>query len=273
MHANLQPTPYRTLPRALYRATIPALFLAPLAAVAQDEAPVWDEGFTLVPYGWLAGMSGEIGTASADVDPGGDLDLPERIDTEVDDELEQIGLMFYGEWRGERWYAFFDSVWANVSQDGELSLSDLLPETQANAGIDGNIYELAAGYRVKEWTSSSLAIYGGARYYDLDAEAHFEGGLLPQGVTVSTAASWTDAVIGARWGYEINEQWQGLVTADAGFGESDLTWQVFATIAWRFSDWGSVVGGYRYLSLDYETAEYKADLALDGPAIGLAIRF
>ena len=58
-----------------------------------------------------------------------------------------------------------------------------------------------------------------------------------------------------------------------GFGESDLTWQVFATIGWRFSDWGSVVGGYRYLSLEYETAEYKADLALYGPAIGLAIRF
>jgi hypothetical protein len=48
---------------------------------------------------------------------------------------------------------------------------------------------------------------------------------------------------------------------------------VFATIAWRFSDWGSVVGGYRYLSLDYETEHYKADLALDGPAIGVAFTF
>jgi hypothetical protein len=254
------------------RILLAAPLLAPGAALAQ-AAPGWEPGLTLVPYGWLAGMSGEIGTDSADVDPGGGLDLPERVDVTVDGELEQIGFMFYGEWRGERWYAFFDSVWANVSQDGEISLTDLLPATDANAGVDGNVYELAAGYRVRDWTSSSLAIFGGARYYDIDAEAHFEGGLIPDGVTVSTADSWTDAVIGARWAYEINPEWHGLVIADAGFGESDFSWQVFATIAWRFSDWGSVVGGYRYLSLDYETEHYKADLALDGPAIGLAVRF
>ena len=65
----------------------------------------------------------------------------------------------------------------------------------------------------------------------------------------------------------------GVVLTDIGVGESDLSWQVFATIAWRFNDWGAVVGGYRYLSLDYETADYKADLSLQGPAIGLSIRF
>jgi len=207
------------------------------------------------------------------VDPGGGLDLPERVDVSVDDELEEIGFMFFGEWRGERWHAFFDSVWANVSQDGEIRLGNILPASDARAGVDGNVYQLALGYRLFEGTATSMSLYGGARYYDVDAEAHFEGGLLPDGVTVSSAQSWTDGVIGTRWGYRINDTWHGLVLADVGFGVSEFSWKLFATVAWRFNDWGSVVGGYRYMSLDYETPEYKVDLALHGPAIGLAIRF
>lgn len=244
-----------------------------LPAAAGETAPGWEPGFTFVPYGWLAGMQGEIGSKSADIDPGGDLDLPERVDVRVDDQLQEIGFMFFGEWRGERWHVFFDSVWANVSQDGEISLGNLLPSTDAHAGVDGNVYELAVGYRLFEWSASSMSLYGGARYYDLLVEGHFEGGLLPDGVTVSAAEDWTDAVAGIRWGYRINETWQGLVLADVGAGESDLSWQVFATIAWRFNEWGSVVGGYRYLSLDYETSDYRADISLQGPAIGLSIRF
>jgi hypothetical protein len=250
-----------------------ATVLVSSAASAAEPAPGWEPGFTFVPYGWLAGFKGEIGTSGGDIDPGGGFELPERVDVSVDDELTEIGFMFYGEWRGERWFAFFDSVWANVSQDGVLSLPNLLPSTEAYAGIDGNIYELALGYRLFTLQSSTLSLYGGARYYDIDAEARFEGGLLPQGVTVSSQESWTDGVIGARWGIRFNDKWHGLVLADLGFGESDTSWQLFATVAYRFNDWGSAVVGYRYLSLDYETPDYRADLDLYGPAVGLAIRF
>lgn len=259
---------------SLYRNLLALIALAMTALpAAAEDVPGWEPGFTIVPYGWLAGMKGEIGTNSADVDPGGDLGLPERVDVSVDDELEEIGFMFFGEWRGERWHAFFDSVWANVAQDGDISFGNILPGTAVRAGIDGNVYQLAAGYRLFEGSASSMSLYGGARYYDLQAEVEFQGGLLPDGATASASQSWTDGVIGARWGYRINDTWQGLVLTDIGVGESDLSWQVFATIAWRFNDWGAVVGGYRYLSLDYETADYKADLSLQGPAIGLSIRF
>ena len=242
-------------------------------AVAAESGPGWEPGYTIVPYGWLAGINGEIGTSSADVDPGDGLTLPDRVDISVDGRLEKIGFMFFGEWRGERWHAFFDSVWANVAQNGRIGLGNILPESSVRAGIDGNIYELAVGYRLFGGARMTGSLYGGARYYDLDAQASFEGGLLPQKVIVSEAGTWTDAVVGTRLGYQLNDSWQGLILADLGFGESDRSWQMFATIGYRFNEWGTIVGGYRYMSLDYDTADYKVDLALHGPAIGVAFGF
>lgn len=243
-----------------------ALGAASLAApcAAAPGAPAWEPGFTFVPYGWLAGLDGKIGTGSDE--------LPERIDVAVDEELEEIGFMFFGEWRGERWFAFFDSVWANVSQDGEIQ-AGMLPASDAHAGIDGNVYQLAAGYRLDEAGSSTFSLYVGGRYYDLTAEASFEGGLLPGRVTASSNASWTEGLVGLRWGYRLADDWRGTVLSDFGFGESDFTWQVFASVAWQFNEWGSLAGGYRYMVLDYESPEFRADLALTGPAIGVGFRF
>lgn len=245
----------------------------PGSSLADDSIAGWDRGFTLAPYGWLAGVDGAIGTASADLDPGGDIGFPARVDISVDGELEQIGFMFYGDWRGERWTVFFDSVWVNVAQNGKLGLSELLPASNARAGIDGNIYQLAGGYRLFSNDLGSIAVYGGARYYDIEAEASVNGGLLPQGLSATATQDWTDLVAGVRWNYEFAERWGGFILADIGVGDSDTSWQVFATLGYRLSDWGSVVAGYRYLSLDYDTSTYLVDLAMSGPAVGFAFHF
>ncbi len=60
--------------------------------------------------------------------------------------------------------------------------------------------------------------------------------------------------------------------ADYGFGDSESVWQVFATLGYEFS-WGSIMGGYRYMNLDYETDTYKLNLALSGPVLGAAFSF
>ena len=99
-------------------ATAVILFVvAGLVRPALADTPGAVPGFTLAPYGWLAGLDGTIGVPGDDFAPGPNpLD---RVDFSVSDELETVGFMFYGEWRGERWMAFFDSVWANVSQDAD----------------------------------------------------------------------------------------------------------------------------------------------------------
>jgi hypothetical protein len=242
------------------------LMSAPSYAGEGESAPRNDTRFTVAPYGWLAGIDGTLGTGSGDEDG-----FPPRIDVVVDDELDELGFMFYAEWRGERWLAYFDSVWANVSQDGTLKFG-ILPDSSVEAVIDGNIYQLSVGYQVLDRESSTLTLLGGARYYDIDGEITTQGGILPEPLTFSSGKEWADAVVGQRGAQEFGNPWHGNPMADFGWGESDQTWQWSLTVGYRYG-WGSVVAGYRQLHLDYESGEFKADLTLGGPLIGAAFRF
>jgi hypothetical protein len=55
-------------------------------------------------------------------------------------------------------------------------------------------------------------------------------------------------------------------------GGSDLSYQVYGTVAYRIG-WASIAAGYRYMSLDYSTENYKLDMSLKGPMIGLTVHF
>lgn len=247
-----------------------AITAASWTSAASAYTPGSKEGFTIAPYGWLAGLDGTIGVPGGDIDTGPD--LVDRIDFSVSDEMEAVGFMFYGEWRGERWMAFFDSVWANVSQDADAKLGSFFPSSETSAEIDGNIYQLAIGYRLVDWEQSSLTLYGGARHYDLEVQADAKGGVLPEKIESSTTRKWNDAVFGGLYRIRLTENWHGSVKADYGFGESNSSWQIFGTLGYSFS-WGSIETGWRHLELDYDSNVYKINLSLRGPFIGAAFYF
>jgi hypothetical protein len=262
--------------RELTRAAVrhwPLVALAIFAANAASAAtPGSEPGFSIAPYAWLAGIDGTLGVPAAGLEPDGGNGLVDRIDFSVSDELNTVGFMFYGEWRGDRWMAFFDSVWVNVSQDADVKLGRLLPASDATAEIDGNVYQLALGYRLLDMEWSSLTLYGGARYYDIEAKASARGGILPSKVTSAATRHWTDAVVGARWRYRFGERWHGWLQADYGAGDSDSSWQGFAALGYTLG-WGSLETGWRYLKLDYNTDAYRVDLALSGPYLGFSVNF
>ena len=110
------------------------------------------------------------------------------------------------------------------------------------------------------------------RYYDVEAELEVQGRLLPNKIEASSSRNWTDAVFGARWSHDFGQRWNASLLADYGFGDSESVWQIFGTVGYEFS-WGSIVGGYRYMTLDYETSEYKTDLSLSGPVLGASFSF
>lgn len=250
---------------------LPALLL-PALAIAEEPSPVWHEGFTITPYGWIAGIKGTAGTVSDDLDPGGGPMLPPIVDVSLEGDLEVLGFMFNAKWQGERWTAMFDSVWASVSQDASVGILPILPNSDIRANIDANVYLLTAGYRVDNWNRSSLQVFAGLRHYDLEITIDAQNGLLPQPISTSVSGRWQDGVIGAQWSRAINENWSLSLTADVGWSESNTSSEWVASAAYTFSTW-SVVGGIRFLSLDYEDAGYRADLELYGPMIGVAFRF
>ncbi len=106
----------------------------------------------------------------------------------------------------------------------------------------------------------------------MEAEIEASGGILPRKIEASDNLSWSDAVLGARWSHDFARRWNVSVLADYGFGESEAAWQVFGTLSYGFA-WGSILGGYRYMDLDYDTSSASIGLSLSGPLVGVSFSF
>jgi hypothetical protein len=251
-------------------AVVPLLFLASSAA-AHAAPPGTEPGFTLALYGWLAGIDGTVGAPGADLDDGSG-SAPTRVDVSLDPDYELKGFMFYGEWRGERWMAFVDSVWANIKQGATIRLAGIGQGIDTDAEVDGNVVTAAVGYRVHESENSALVVYGGARYYDLEVKLNADAALLPVSAKSKSDDSWVDGIVGAKWNYRIGDRWQSTVEGNYGFGESDSSWQIVATLGYDFS-WGRLLGGWRHLDIDHSTKTYRLDASMTGPLIGAVFAF
>jgi len=233
-----------------------------VVAPAAQAAPEWN----VTPYLWAAGFDGTVGTA------GGNAGIGDRVSLEFnkfEDNLKLGGFMLNGSWRDGRWTAYGDWTYAKVESDSSTRVPNLYGSV--NGQIKGNIIQGNVGYDFGAGGPSHLDLYGGIRYYDLDIRIGLTGGALP-GTDLSGDAKWTDGVVGVKWSTQFAENWTGLVQADVGAGGSNLSWQAIGAVGYRFN-WGSIVGGWRYLKVDYDDGPYVLDAALTGPFIGASFRF
>ena len=137
--------------------------------------------------------------------------------------------------------------------------------------VNGNIVQAFGGYELLGARDSHLDVFGGIRYYNLEVGLGLREGALP-GVLLTEDADWADGVVGVRWDARFGGNWDAFASADVGFGGSDSSWQVFCGLGYRFS-WGSIVGGWRYLHIDYEKSGFRLDAALTGPFLGASFQF
>ena len=236
-----------------------ACFGVSLVAPAAAQSGEWH----IAPYAWLAGFDGSVGIQGA---PGtaGRVD----VDTSFGD-IKQAGAMVNLGWRAGRVSAFGDWTYANVKTDAPT------PFTTLYAGVDvkvrGNIVEANAGYDLLATPGTSLDVYGGVRYYDLNIDLGLREGTLP-GAVFGRSSSWADGVVGVRWQTRFTDRWEAYATADIGAGGSDLAWQLVGAVGYRFS-WGTAFAGWRHLHVKYEKDSFELDGALTGPLIGASFRF
>lgn len=240
-----------------------ALAVAALAAApAAHAAPEW----SVTPYLWIAGFDGTIGTT------GGDSGLGDRVTVDfgsLSDNLSMGGFMLNLNWRDGRWSAFGDWTYAKVESDAPTQVPNLY--SRVDGEIKGNIVQGFVGYDLANQRDMHLDVFAGARFYDLDVKLGLSGAALADR-TLQGDAQWVDGVVGARWSTRFAQSWEAYVQGDVGAGGSDLSWQAIGALGYKFS-WGSVIGGWRYLHVDYEDGPYRLDAALTGPFIGATFRF
>ena len=227
------------------------LVLAPLATVCVAQPSEW----RITPYLWIPGVDGTLGTFGTGSGLAGRVD----VDTSgLSDSLRLGGAMVHATWRSGRWSAFGDWTYANVKADTAT------PFTTLYSGVDvkvkGNIVEAYGGYELLGARDSHLDVFGGIRYYDLELGLGLREAALP-GVLLTSDSNWVDGVVGVRWDTRFAGNWEAFASADVGGGGSDVSWQLFGGVGYQFG-WGSVVGGWRHLHVDYEKSGFKLDAAI-----------
>lgn len=243
-------------------------------ASAQETDDSWQ--FELTIYGWYAGIDGNL---KYPVPPGAGGD----ITVDASDILDNLEMVFMGGIQAQknRWSIVADAVYMDIGSDANRTLiAGPAPGIPVNAsvGLDISSWVLSGGvgYDVLRTDRGVLAVIGGVRYIgvDVDVQMGLDGPLpFPRPQTErSQTIDNLDGIVGAKGYITLNENWYLPYYADIGTGDSDLTWQMFAGVGYRFG-WGNVRLGYRYLKYEFDDNNLLEDLELSGPLLGVGFRF
>ena len=262
------------------------IFTAPAQAQSVASADQWK--FSITPYLWLPNVNG---TLKYSIPPGAG-GSPE-VEAGPNDYLQNLQsvIMLSGEARRDRWSVFTDVIYLaftdeessvrSVNFGGDLVSSSLNLATSSS--LRGTAWTLGAGYAVQAGHAVMLDVFGGLRYFSLQASTSWQlegvingpgpGQTFPRTGGISAGADLWDGIIGVRGRVPLGiSDWSIPYYLDIGAGSSQLTWQGMIGIAYTFK-WGDVTLAYRNLYYDQKDDKLVQDLRFDGPALGATFRF
>lgn len=245
--------------------------LTAIAATARAEAQQTSTSpdgwqFSLTPYLWLAGQSGNVRIGQ--VIPGRNVDAHiSNIWRDLD-----FGMMATFEARKDRWAIIVDGFYVNVSTTSDPILGGRLGT--ARLQLDNGIVQAAGAYRILPSDKAPVDLIAGLRYTNLNAKLSFSPSpVLPAGDQRSTNVDWVDALVGVRAFYRFTDKWSVMSYADVGTGGAKYSWQLIASVSWDVSRTIGMTAGYRILAQDYNTSSFYYNIRTAGPYAGVHIMF
>lgn len=234
-----------------------ALGVSAMAQTEQAAQPIPVENtqpgkwnFAVSLYGLAAGQSGDVVVKG----------VPANLDLDFDqiwENLDSCGMgtvrIGYG-----RWALVTDIIYLGLEASGD----------KVDAEFDQWLVTPALAFQASE----QVELFAGVMYNNLSAE--ISG---PFGRRTSGTQEWWDPFVGADVNLPLTEKFSLHARGDVGgFGVgSDLTWQAFPYLDWRFAQWGSLQAGYRWLYADYEDSGegFAYDVTTQGPQFGITGHF
>ena len=237
-------------------------------AAAQSSRDDWQYSATI--YLWGAGIQGETTAGS-------------KVDVSFSDLISNLNMAFMGafEARKAQWSLLADVIYLNVGADGDGEVpvpiapnSNIRIKVDADVKTKGWVLNLLGGYNLWQAEKGSLDVIAGARYLDLrlDFGLGLSGPVYSRSRDISVSGSVWDAVIGARGHFDLNPRWYVPYYLDIGTGQSDLTWQASAGLAYRFN-WGDVSLVYRHTEWDFDSSSRLDNINFSGPLLAAKFRF
>ena len=230
--------------------------IAPVEPVVPDVVVSDSWKYTASLNLFMAGIGGE----TAD---GGDIDISF---SDILDNLDMTVMGTFGAQKG-KWGLLADVIYLNISEDVNVPINLDPPVSITNVEMKSWIVTPMVTYRVMEEEQLTLDLAAGARYLYIKIPLEFNNV-----VTDSPSGDVWDAIVGVRGQYKIDEKWYMPFHFDVGAGDTDMTWQAFAGVGYKYESF-DLIAGYRYLEWDFDDGdrggEVLNDLTVDGPIIGL----
>ena len=236
--------------------------IAPVEPVVEspvvEEMNSWKNEVSI--YGWLPSISATTPLPSS----------PNEI--EASDILEKLKMVFMGGYTGrnDTWSVFADVIYFEMGDSKTLNLPDIQGDVHVGLDMKALLIHGGAGYNLVDTGDGLLVLIVGVRYLDLGVDFRYDGVLIER--TAEPSKDFTDFFIGVRGHKDINENWYIPYEADIGAGDTDLSWQLFAGVGYRY-DWGDIKLGYRHLQFDMDDDAIMKDLTISGALLGVSIKF
>jgi hypothetical protein len=245
----------------MHRKTITALAVLIAGPVAAQDSGWTFQGSL---YAWVPSLSATIGTSFGDLE----------TESSGSGALSALDMAFMGtlEARKGKWSFIGDLLYVDLSSDSEAPFglrfegSTLETKTTAFSGY--------AIYRTYESERATVDAGAGFRAFDLGVDLGLLSADGRPDYDASESETWAVPIVAVRLILPFDESWFATAFVDGGMSSSDTsTWQVFASVGYRFNERWSTQVGWRYMDVQKDIGGLDTSLGLSGPLIGVSARF
>jgi hypothetical protein len=227
---------------------------APVAQTSPD--PGWQ--FSVAPYFFLASLDGTVGVVRQRAE----------VNARFRDLFRHLDFAAMGQFEAHKgnWSILADAMYMSLSGE-RVTPSPLFGDIEVE--VKETIIEPAVAYRVFKGEGSSIDLIGGVRFWHVKPHLTFQPRILPL-VDVEESRNWGDPIVGARGSASISPRVFLLGRFDVGgFGaQSDFTGQAFGGAGFQVKPRIALIGGYRYLRVDYVNEGFTFRTSMSGIMLG-----
>ncbi len=243
------------------------IWTAPPVLAEETSPNSWT--FSANIYAWMPAIKGQSTTGK-------------DIDISFSDILNNLDFTYMGgvAARKEKLTLLVDVIYMNLEDTSNATLhqGNLVDLSLTNVKLKAWVVTPAVAYNVVQSDRVKLDLLAGARYFYLKATTDFEdqGPLTTRKFSVSGSTDYWDGIVGAMGQIKVNEKWYLPFQGDIGTGDTDLTWQVFGGVGYKFTNL-DLIAGYRHLEWNFDSSnkggEVLNDIYISGPIIGFRYYF
>jgi opacity protein-like surface antigen len=206
------------------------------------------------------------------------------IDVSISDIIDNLDIAMMGMLtaRKDKFSLLIDVIYMDIEDDSDYSLfSGRLNQTSlslTNVEMEAWVVTPAAAYTVVDSDRLQLNLLAGARYLYIETEVKLrsQGPLTTRETSSSESEYAWDGIVGARGNVKLSDKWALPFHFDVGTGDTDLTWQAFGGVGYKFSNM-DLAAGYRHLEWEFDDSDVGGnifdDLYISGPVVGLRYFF